>query len=242
MFWVQHFFLSLNDIKFICGIITATHIGNLKKKKAYQFQVTPLDELLRLLAVGDVDALDQVYRRYYTRLIAYGIQLSGGHRQEDIQDIVQEFFIWLAQNYDKTDQIRDFEAYLFRSIRRNIFLKLGISQANKTKMDRFRRRTESEDDHTSPSPEEAFIRNETNNARQSLVTRELEKLPPYQWEVLYLRYYEGRSYKDIAKILSISDQVARNFASRGIKRLKAQLKDLTILSLLLLLLVDLLFG
>lgn len=198
--------------------------------------------MLRLLAVGDVDALDQVYRRYYTRLIAYGIQLSGGHRQEDIQDIVQEFFIWLAQNYDKTDQIRDFEAYLFRSIRRNIFLKLGISQANKTKMDRFRRRTESEDDHTSPSPEEAFIRNETNNARQSLVTRELEKLPPYQWEVLYLRYYEGRSYKDIAKILSISDQVARNFASRGIKRLKAQLKDLTILSLLLLLLVDLLFG
>lgn len=214
----------------------------MKEQDSYQPKSAPLDELLRLLAAGDVDALDQIYRRYYSRLIAYGLQLSGRHYRADIQDIVQEFFIWLAQNYDKVSQIRDFEAYLFRSIRRNILLKLGISQNDKTKLNRFLELTANEQQHTQQSPEEAFIRTETLNAHHSLITKELEKLPPYQWEVLYLRYFEGRSYKDIAKILSISDQVARNFASRGIKRLKAQLKDLTIFSLLLLLLIDLLIG
>lgn len=212
---------------------------SLKKNKPYQAQSASLVELLTRLADGDVNALDQLYRRYYNRLIAYSLQLSGGHRKEDIKDIVQEFFIWLAQNYDKVDQIRDFEAYLFRSIRRNIFLKLGIAREDQTKLNRFLQLNEQ--DHAQPSPEETFIRSETTNARHTLITKELDKLPPYQWEVLYLRYYEGRSYKDIAKILSISDQVARNFASRGIKRLKAQLKDLSILGFLLFLLMDLLF-
>jgi RNA polymerase sigma factor (sigma-70 family) len=48
-------------------------------------------------------------------------------------------------------------------------------------------------------------------------------LPPRQKEVLRLRFLEGFDYYEISEIMKISYQVARNYASRGMKRLRSDL-------------------
>jgi DNA-directed RNA polymerase specialized sigma24 family protein len=42
-------------------------------------------------------------------------------------------------------------------------------------------------------------------------------------QIIYLRYYEGMAFDDIAEIMSIKPQVAQNFAYRALKKLRLAL-------------------
>jgi len=55
------------------------------------------------------------------------------------------------------------------------------------------------------------------------VQQALASLPTSQREALYLRYFENKSYEEIAEILAVNQQVAYNYVSRGLKRLRQQL-------------------
>ncbi len=183
------------------------------------------EELFSQLAEGDTRALGLIYRRYYTRLKDYGIQLAGPGWEEEVHGIVQELFIWLAENYFKAGEISKPEAYLFRSVYRNLRLLQSNSRKKESVRDRFFRRTAPQEEGHFLSPEENFIHEEMESSSRSLLYEELQQLPPYLWETLYWRYYEGLSYKEIGCILSVGEQVARNYAYRAIKKLKKQLKQ-----------------
>lgn len=197
-----------------------------------RLQKRSTEELKERLIRGDVDALDVIYRRYYRRLLHYGIQLAGIGRSDHIEDIVQDLFIWLARNYDKLHKVKDLEAYLFQSLRRNTFSKLKLDQESEAKHQRFIRLSSTIGEDVYRSSEEEFIKEESEANISRALTQELDKLPTHQKEVLYLRFYQERSYKQISEILSISNQVARNFASRGLKKLREQLKNASRLLLL----------
>jgi RNA polymerase sigma-70 factor (ECF subfamily) len=69
-------------------------------------------------------------------------------------------------------------------------------------------------------PDEQLIAKEEAARRSEYLRAAMAELPDHQREILYLRYYEEMSYKDICQILDINHQVARNYASRAIKQLK----------------------
>lgn len=194
-------------------------------------------ELFRSIADGDDAAIAALYRLYHTRLFTYGGKIVGLDFEEEIKDVIQEFFLWLAQNFTKAANIAEPEAYLFQSIRRNLLSRLGNQAESRAAHDRFIQRTEPLQDQATISPEELLIQGEESHDRQELLQRELDKLPAYQKEVLFLRYYEGLSYKEISSIMAVSDQVARNYAQRALQRLKQQLGNLKIFILLILILI-----
>lgn len=209
----------------------------MEDSRTYEDKTASCRELFRQIATGDEQAIADLYRRYQARLFAYGIQVLNGSWEEEIKDVIQEFFLWLAQNFHKAAQIEEPEAYLFLSIRRNLLARLGNHTEKKDSQERFIQRTESLQKQTEVSPEEILIHDEEHNDRQVMLQRELDKLPAYQKEVIYLRYYEGLSYKEISNIMAVNDQVARNYAQRALQRLKQQLGNLKIFLLLLLLLL-----
>lgn len=193
----------------------------------------PDKQLFTRLAGGDVEALDLIYRKYYLRLKNYGLQFAGPQWEQEVHGVVQDLFIWLAEHYYKVKKIKNPEAYLFRSVRRNLMLLQHHRRDREATRERYLRRTQFIDEESSDSPEDAFIRREMESVNKSLLHNELHQLPPYLWEALYLRYYEGLSYREIATLLSVTEQVARNYAHRAIKKLKKQLHriDHLILSL-----------
>lgn len=76
------------------------------------------------------------------------------------------------------------------------------------------------EDQEAPPADEALITKETDDRRSAYLRKALANLPDHQREIIYLRYYEEMSYKEICQVLDINHQVARNYASRAIKQLK----------------------
>jgi len=195
----------------------------LESKTTYDKKVVDSDQLTQRLAQGDSAAIEQIYREYFQRLRYYGIQIVGRQSQQMVEDVIQDFFMWLAQHHSKLAKIRNFEVYMFQSIRRNLTSKQRDLQNSQHSFEKYVDTTLPLQKTLEHSPEHVHIQKEENQERTTLIHTELNKLPPYQREILHLRYFEEKSYQEIASILSISDQVAYNYVSRAIKRMKKQL-------------------
>lgn len=187
--------------------------------------------LAQRLAAGDESAIAFLYRQYYNRLLLYGLQVAGNFQQHEVEDVIQEFFMWMAEHYPKMAAVEDLEAYLFRSIRRNLHSRYTARQRSQASLKRYFERRLPQDDEFHHSPEQIQVRKEEEQHIQYVIRQQLQQLPDYQREVLYLRYFENRSYSEIADLLTLNHQVVYNYVSRGIKRLKKQFADLVISAL-----------
>lgn len=203
-----------------------------KRDSAYGSSSFVLQNLVQRLKEGDGEAIEMIYRGYFHRLLCYGIQVAGPGSEQEVEDVIQEFFIWLAENHAKVGQIQNFESYMFHCIRRNLQGRLNAGKKSNAAHERYMNRTSSLQECTSCSPEELHIRQEEMESIKARIQQELEQLPPYLREVLYLRYFEDKSYPEIAAILSVTDQVAYNYVHRAVKRLKKQLGNPKVLWLL----------
>ncbi len=182
-----------------------------------------LRKLVQQLAKGDVTAIDILYRLYFKRLKQYGLQIVGSHHSDLVTAVIQEFYMWLVKNHQKMAVIEDFELYLFKSVRLNILSSLKKQEKRDGLFQNHIDITQHTQIQSIPSPEAQFITQENEQLQKDLIRSVLDKLPTYQKEVLYLRYFQNYSYKDIGEILSVSEQVARNYAYRAVKGMKGQL-------------------
>jgi len=205
----------------------------LKEKVTYDKKINDLNQLAHKLAKGDAHAIEQIYRTCFHRLFHYGIQVLGSQYSQEVEDVIQEFFIWLAKNHRKIKTVRNFEVYMFQSVRRNLQSSMQTTQRKKESYERYLNLTMPLQESVADSPEQLYIKKEDQQGRSALLQAELNKLPPYQKEILYLRYFEDKSYKEIASILTITDQVAYNYVSRATKKLKKQLANFVLLFLVL---------
>lgn len=133
---------------------------------------------------------NQLYR------LALRITLS----HQEAEDVVQETMIKIWNRRDSWDTIDSIEA-LCLTICRNLAL------------DRLRRKDnqnvtleeqghDSADNSYSSNPEEQAVQRD----HIALVRRLIGSLPEKQRSVMQLRDFEGKSYKEIAKILAISEE------------------------------------
>lgn len=131
--------------------------------------------------------------------VALRITLS----REEAEDVVQDTLIKVWDKRDELENIESVEAYSIR-ICRNMSLD-RIKRHENQNLSLTDTETDSED--ISPTPAEAMIRQNKVN----IVTSIINSLPEMQRSCVQLRDIEEKSYKEIAKILSITeDQVKVN--------------------------------
>ena len=184
-----------------------------------------IKKLVQRLADGDATAIDMLYRLYFKRLQGYGQQIAGKQQGDLVLRVIQEFYMWLVKNHQKMAAIEDFELYLFKSVRLNILNTLKKQQQKEIVAKKYIASTQITQAKSVPSPEQQLIDQESEELQKKMLLQLLDQLPTYQKEVLYLRYFQNYSYKEIGQILSVSEQVARNYAYRAVKGMKGQLKD-----------------
>jgi RNA polymerase sigma factor (sigma-70 family) len=166
---------------------------------------------------GDEQALAELFRRHYASLFDYGLKLS--QHAELVRDGIQEIFAYIwekRQNLAAADSIR---AYLLVSLRRHL-LKL-LQQVNRREASD--REFQWEQAAAYFSPEELFIAKEKEQATQRVLNQALEEIPPRQREALYLKTFDGLSYREIAAIMNVSPQVARNYVCEAFHKLRGLL-------------------
>lgn len=118
----------------------------------------------------------------------------------EAEDIVQETMIKVWNRRDQWDDIDSIEAFCL-TICRNLSLDKMKKMANQNQ-------SLSEGEHDTPdrsyssNPEEQAVQQD----RVALVRRLIDELPEKQRSVMQLRDFEGKSYKEIAEIMAISEE------------------------------------
>lgn len=173
------------------------------------------DHLWEALRNGSREALDQLFRRFYSPLFDYGVKIIS--EEEIVKDCIQELFLKLWKRRAALSQAQSVQAYLLFSLRR--ILMRQISQRTK----RYRRNRTYLDDFFSASfsMEEVVINAEVEEEQKRELVKALNHLNSRQKETLFLRYYHGFTNAEIADIMDINRQSVRNNLSRAIKSLRS---------------------
>ena len=161
---------------------------------------------------GDPSAFSWLYNRYFKLLYNYGRKIRAEHKA--LEDAIHDLFVdlWRSRaNLSKTTSVR---FYLYRSLRRrllrnqteDVFFIDGVIRENVLM--------------SAPCMEQNIIDEEIRQHRVSHLNKLLNDLSPRQYEAMVLRFYDELSYEEIAGILNVNDQSARNLVQRGLAQLK----------------------
>lgn len=131
--------------------------------------------------------------------VLYRLALRITLNREDAEDVVQDTLIKVWNKRDKWHEIDSIEAFCM-TICRNLALdKTRKAARNDSSIEQ----NESDPaDKTGSDPYERIIQKDRFNT----VRRILDTLPEKQRTCMQLRDFEGKSYKDIAKIMQITEE------------------------------------
>ena len=169
-------------------------------------------DLLKRIAVDDIKAFEEIYRRYTAKMLSYALNILKD--KVVCEDIIQNIFIdfWSKR---KEHTIQNLEGYLFRAVKFQVFK-------------HFRDEKFSTEDLTRLNLIEVAV-----NASKTLEYTELEtaihnsvlKLPPRCKQVFELSRYEHKTHKEIADTLGISVQAVKNQVTKALSFIKEHLKN-----------------
>lgn len=164
---------------------------------------------------GDDQSLIYIYNKYVHVLYAYGKQLADRH--ELIRDCIQELFCDLIDKRSGLSKAHSVKAYLLTSLKRRLLKEL--------KKDR---KYELEEDGFSFSFAEVpvSLTHDLTEKDLKVIHEKLNLLSTNQREAIYLHFYEGLSYAEIANILAIKVASARILTYRALSSLQTHLEPL----------------
>lgn len=170
--------------------------------------------LWRSLRRGEKEALDELFRSFYTPLFDYGIKIISD--EDQVKDAIQELFLRLWKKKDAIGTPGSVKAYLLVSIRRILL------RGRKRKQNIYERNRKYVD-HTfaaSFSKEDLMIRNEILEEKKERLVQAINQLNGRQKETLFLRYYHGLTNQEIADIMGINHQSVKNNLFRALKNVR----------------------
>ena len=162
---------------------------------------------------GNQSAFATLYRHLYSPLYFYALKATSD--TDEARECVQELFVTLWKSRQRLGNVTRVKAYCFKSLR-GIIRRSQSRRINQTPL------TPDQIGGWTFSPEDFMIRQEDDAYRQDTLADVLNRLPPRQREAVYLKYYEGLSYVQVAEVLHINYQSAVNLIYQAFQMLKRQ--------------------
>jgi RNA polymerase sigma-70 factor (ECF subfamily) len=148
----------------------------------------------------------------------YRLALRITLNRAEAEDVVQETMIKVWNRRDRWDEIESIEAFCL-TICRNISLD-KMKRAENQNEDLVEEYDAPDHSYTS-NPEELAMQQD----RVALIRRLVDTLPEKQRSCMQLRDFEGKSYKEIAKILVISEEQVKINIFRARQTIKQKFID-----------------
>ncbi len=172
-----------------------------------------MDAALVLAAQGgDARAFGELYERYRQPLYRYCLARSDS--PHEAEDLVSDVFLKAMESLARyRDQGLPFIAFLYR-VARNAAIDRGRKDKGSSLFD-----LKIEPRSTVDVEGEA-----SRSADMAVVLTALRKIKPEYREVILLRFVEGYSAADVAKLLEKGEKAIWNLQQRGLERLRNELK------------------
>ena len=174
---------------------------------------------------GSWEAYTSLYNDYYGALNNYGYKFT--RNSNLIEDAIHDLFVRLWTTRTNLGEPASIKNYLYKSLRNTLIRKIK-NEEKYTGIDA--------DEY--PLGFEVSYNNQADLAIEEKEFREKVKavintLPPRQKEIIYLRFYEGLSYDEIADIMSIGINSAYKMLYKALENLQQTLGPSQLLSILL---------
>ena len=158
----------------------------------------------------DKDRFEEIYKKYYISM--FNISFSILHNNEDAKDAVHEAFLCIANKFKKIaplncQKMKSYIVIIIRNVSLNMYKKNKRRGENNDNID----------NHEIPVEVDFFEKMEYSDLVGSI-----KELPDDYRDVMFLRYREGLSINEIAKILDIN----QTLVYKRIERAKKQLKEI----------------
>lgn len=159
-----------------------------------------------------------LFNKYKKRIYNYARKMLNDQMQAD--DTVQDVFIKLFENLDNIHNKQSIQYWLFRTARNEI-LGLFRNQANKKLY------TDSVDiEDIQIGSDSALIEEIENKDLSKLILIELNQMNTDFKEVFVLREYSGLSYKEIAVLLAIDEELVKSRLFKARQKLANRISKL----------------
>lgn len=172
------------------------------------------DELWISLRSGSREALNAIFDKYCRVLHSFGRNITAD--QGLISDCVQDLFVelWVKRNV-LAPHVSSIKFYLIKSLRRRIVRGLSDSR-------RFAGQVHPGNyfDEVEFSIEVNVIRSQLSAEQSMQLKASIATLNSRQQEAMYLKFYEGMVYEDIASVMDTNVKAVYNLISRSIAALQ----------------------
>jgi len=162
--------------------------------------------------------IKMLFDNHFHHLVLHAFRFTNDYNQSE--EIVQDVFVKVWQNFEQLGDVSDFKAYLYKAVRN--------SSLNYLRHMKIRQKYMAEAAHISDNAEdpaeESMVGIENNNR----IYQAVNKLPGHWKEAIILSKYENLKYHEIAEKMSISQKTVEKYISKALQFLRGELKDLLI--------------
>lgn len=178
------------------------------------------------LKSGDIHALQELYNHHIDALYTYGMALC--HDDDKVRDCIHDLFLSFWNNRSGLTVPTSGKAYLMVSLRRRLFDKGPKSNLQTTPLE------DNDLDHKVTSDAEtAWVLLETDDENQQKLTRAMARISDRQREIIHMKYFQQMEYEEIARVMDLNYQSARNLLTRALAALRKEMMTVILLFLLM---------
>jgi len=142
------------------------------------------------------------YNQYKRHLFNYTLKMVNDRLT--CEDIIQNVFLKLFENLKRIRNAESIQYWLFSTVRNEIYT---YYRKKKVRIDQFG--SSDADDIDIESPDK--IENDFDNKEMSeIILNELNKIAIDQREVFILKEYGGLTYKEIAEVMNIDEELVKS--------------------------------
>lgn len=174
--------------------------------------------ILKKLREGDKKAYQYLFETYYKLLYFYAKSLT--KNKTGSKDIVQNVFLKVWLNRENIHIKTSLKNYLYRSVY-NVFIDEHKMRPRKVGL--------LQEIHGEILQKSIIEEEDRILERMQWINKEIELLPPKAKEIFTMNKRRGLSYKEIAKMLDISEKTVESHIGRVLKRLRIRAKEMDFL-------------
>jgi RNA polymerase sigma factor (sigma-70 family) len=164
---------------------------------------------------GDDAAFDCIYKKFAEDLFKYAMHLCGN--TETAEDCIHDLFVRIFSRRNTLGETTSIKFYLLRSLRRE------LAQASQKKIAALKNDRTIANQYNflfTQTVETDIIQKENTRSLSKAMLNALNELPKKQREIIYLIFYTGLSYEEVAATLELTIRTVYNQVYNATQRLK----------------------
>ena len=182
-------------------------------------------DVMLLAGAGDDSAFDYLVDKFRRPIVSFMYRMT--HNQAIAEELAQEVFLRVYRSRSSYQAEAKFSTWLYR-----IATNLAVNHARDTRSERTAqtvnldepdRETGTTPDvaDATPSVEADILRNE----RMAAIRQHVMELPERQRMAVLMHKYQGLDYKEIGKVLKLSESATKSLLFRAYETLREKLKE-----------------